>query len=164
MMQSNGRHPRAGAAGGAAHDASHLDRGSTGDGLQPDTPAVLGLAGHVRLLAWGLANGNLQIAMSGDSSVGGNKQWMTSEFSLAQLQTAFNLLLSGFFVAVSAGLCVIRDEELEDPSDSAVQRLDAARVHLGQVPGHHGQHRDRVAGAGRGGIFVFHWPAHRPQR
>jgi ABC-type transport system involved in multi-copper enzyme maturation permease subunit len=62
---------------------------------------------------WGLANGNLQIAMSGDSSVGGNKQWLTSEFSLAQIFTAFNLLLSGFFIAVSAGLCVIRDEDLK---------------------------------------------------
>ena len=36
---------------------------------------------------WGLANGNLRIAISGDSSVGGKKQWITSEFSYAQLQT-----------------------------------------------------------------------------
>ena len=62
---------------------------------------------------WGLANGDLRIAISGDSSVGGKKQWITSEFSYAQLQTAMNLLLSGFFVAIGAGLCVIRDEELK---------------------------------------------------
>ena len=64
-------------------------------------------------VVWGLANGNLRIQMSGDSSVGGKKQWLTSEFSFAQMQTAINLLLSGFFVAIGAGLCVIRDEELK---------------------------------------------------
>ena len=64
-------------------------------------------------VVWGLANGNLRIQMSGDSSVGGKKQWLTSEFSFAQIQTAVNLLLSGFFIAIGAGLCVIRDEELK---------------------------------------------------
>ncbi len=64
-------------------------------------------------MVWGLANGNLRIATSGDSSVGGNKQWLTSEFSYAQLQTAINLLLGGFFVAIAFGLCIIRDEELK---------------------------------------------------
>ena len=65
------------------------------------------------LMIWGLANGNLRIQTSGDSSVGGKKQWLTSEFSFAQLQTAMNLILSGFFVAIGAGLCVIRDDELK---------------------------------------------------
>ena len=54
-------------------------------GYNLSRPHVLGLVDHVRLLVWGLANGNLRIAMSGDSSVGGNKQWLTSEFSLAQI-------------------------------------------------------------------------------
>jgi len=65
------------------------------------------------LAAWGLASGGMTIAISGDSAIGGKKQWITSEFSYAQLQTAMNLLLSGFFVAISAGLGVIRDEELK---------------------------------------------------
>ncbi len=65
------------------------------------------------LAAWSLANGNLKISVSGDSGIGGTKQWITSEFSYAQLQTVLNLLMSGFFVAIGAGLCVIRDEEFK---------------------------------------------------
>ena len=57
--------------------------------LQPPAGPASGscslLAG---LILWGLSDGNVRIAMSsGDSSVGGKKAWITSEFALAQIVT-----------------------------------------------------------------------------
>lgn len=49
---------------------------------------------------------------SGDSDVGGTKAFITSEFAVAQMLTVFVLLLYAFFVAVAAGMTVLRDEEL----------------------------------------------------
>ena len=62
------------------------------------------------LFAWGLSSGGVRI-QSGDSSVGGTKAHITSEFAVAQLLTIFTTLIYGFFVAVAAGMSVIHDEE-----------------------------------------------------
>ncbi len=63
------------------------------------------------LTAWGLSTGTLRIA-SGDSRVGGTKAWVTSEFAVAQMMTLVFFTSYTFFVAVAAGLAVVRDEEL----------------------------------------------------
>jgi ABC-type transport system involved in multi-copper enzyme maturation permease subunit len=62
------------------------------------------------LCVFGLANGNLRIA-SGDTSVGGTKAWITSQFNVAQVFTFLVFLLYTFFIAVAAGMSVIRDDE-----------------------------------------------------
>ena len=63
------------------------------------------------LSAWGLASGGMRIS-SGDSSVGGTKAFITSEFSMAMMLGMLVLLFHAFFVSVAAGMSVPRDEEL----------------------------------------------------
>ena len=64
------------------------------------------------LILWGLSNGGVRIALSsGDSSVGGKKAWLTSEFAMTQVVTIVSFLFFSFFVAVAAGLAVVRDDE-----------------------------------------------------
>lgn len=63
-------------------------------------------------LAYGLSSGQVRIS-AGDSSVGGRKVWITSEYAVTQLLTLVVLLFYSFFVAVAAGLCVIQDDELK---------------------------------------------------
>ena len=48
---------------------------------------------------------------TGDSAVGGEKQWVNSEFNIAFLSGIFFLLFYVFFVAISAGMPVIQDED-----------------------------------------------------
>ena len=62
-------------------------------------------------LTWGLSSGNVRIA-SGDASVGGTEAWMTSEFAVGMQMSMLVLLLYGFFVAIVAGMLVIRDAEI----------------------------------------------------
>ena len=62
------------------------------------------------LMAWGFSSGKVRI-QSGDSSVGGTKSHITSEFAVAQQIVVFTPLIYGFFVAVVAGMAVIHDEE-----------------------------------------------------
>lgn len=59
---------------------------------------------------WGLSAGSVRIA-SGDSQVGGDKAWITSEFAVTQIASFLVLLLYAFFVAVAAGMAVIQDDE-----------------------------------------------------
>jgi hypothetical protein len=61
--------------------------------------------------AWLFGSGNLTI-QAGDSSVGGAKAWITSEFAIAHMLGVGTLLFHGFFVAVICGLPIVRDEEL----------------------------------------------------
>jgi len=62
------------------------------------------------LMAFGLSTGNLHIS-SGDSDVGGQKAWITSDFSNARILALMTALFFCFFVAVGAGMVAIRDEE-----------------------------------------------------
>ena len=62
-------------------------------------------------LTWGLASGTTRIG-SGDASVGGTEAWMTSEFSVGMQMSMLVLLIYGFFIAVGAGMIIIRDAEL----------------------------------------------------
>jgi len=62
------------------------------------------------LTAWGLAGGSVRI-MSGDATVGGTKAWLTSEFAQAQMLSMVIFIFYMFFLAIAAGMAVIRDDE-----------------------------------------------------
>ena len=64
------------------------------------------------LTAFGLSRGEVTIS-SGDSSVGGTKAWITSEFNNAKLFSMLVFLFYSLFLAVAAGMAVIQDEELK---------------------------------------------------
>jgi ABC-type transport system involved in multi-copper enzyme maturation permease subunit len=64
------------------------------------------------LITYGMAQGNVRVA-TGDSTVGGQKAWITSEFANAQLLCLIVFLLYTFFVAVACGMGVIHDDELK---------------------------------------------------
>jgi ABC-type transport system involved in multi-copper enzyme maturation permease subunit len=64
------------------------------------------------LLCYGMSQGNVRLA-TGDSTVGGQKPWMTSEFAIAQLLCLIVFLLYTFFVAVACGMGIINDDELK---------------------------------------------------
>jgi len=73
-------------------------------------PLFVMLALIIVLTAFGLSSGQMMIS-SGDSEVGGNKAWITSEFAQTQTMTYLTLLFYAFFLAVAAGLTLIRDRE-----------------------------------------------------
>ncbi len=73
-------------------------------------PLFIALAIMLLLTAFGLSSGKMQIS-SGDSSVGGTKAWITSEFAQTQTMTFLVLLYYAFFVAAAAGLSLLRDRE-----------------------------------------------------
>jgi ABC-2 type transport system permease protein len=73
-------------------------------------PLFYFLAFILLLSGWGLSTGNMQIS-SGDSSVGGMKAWITSEFAQTQMMTYLTLLYYAFFVALAAGLSLLKDRE-----------------------------------------------------
>jgi hypothetical protein len=62
------------------------------------------------LSAWGFSTGSVRIA-SGDSTVGGTKSHITSEFAVSMQLAIVTVLFYGFFVAVAAGMAIIQDEE-----------------------------------------------------
>lgn len=64
----------------------------------------------VVFFAWSLSTGQARI-QSGDSSVGGTKSHITSEFAVTQQLVILTFLIYGFFVAVAAGMAVISDDE-----------------------------------------------------
>jgi ABC-2 type transport system permease protein len=63
-------------------------------------------------LAWSLSSGKVRI-QSGDSSVGGVKSFITSEFAVARLLVILVPLIYGFFASVVGGMSVIHDEECQ---------------------------------------------------
>src|SRR5262245_43802956 len=63
------------------------------------------------LLCWGLTQGNVQIS-SGDASVGGKKAYMTSDYAVTFVISAFLPLIYLFFVFIGAGMAIPEDEEL----------------------------------------------------
>ena len=62
------------------------------------------------LLSWGMSTGNMQIG-SGDASVGGQRAWITSEFSVAFILSIMICVIHGFFLSIAAGTGVLRDDE-----------------------------------------------------
>jgi ABC-2 type transport system permease protein len=64
----------------------------------------------ILLMTWGLSTGHLQIN-SGDSSVGGTKAWISSEFAFARSLVALMAFLYGFFGSIAAGMAIVSDDE-----------------------------------------------------
>jgi ABC-2 type transport system permease protein len=62
------------------------------------------------LMTWGLSTGDMQIS-SGDSSVGGTKAWITSEFSFAFALAMLISILYGFFGSIASGMSIVSDDE-----------------------------------------------------
>jgi ABC-2 type transport system permease protein len=75
-------------------------------------PLYIMMAILLALVAFGLSSGHMSIS-SGDSSVGGTKAWITSEFAQTQTMTYLTLLIYAFFIATAAGLCLLRDRETQ---------------------------------------------------
>jgi ABC-2 type transport system permease protein len=61
-------------------------------------------------ITWGFSSGKVRI-QSGDATVGGTKSYITSEFAVAMHLSILTTLISGFFVAVAAGMTIIQDQE-----------------------------------------------------
>jgi len=80
-------------------------------GLHLRRPVLWVLVLMMGLMSWGLSSGDAQIS-SGDTSVGGQRAWITSQFSVAYILSLSVFAFYTFFVAVLAGLAVIRDDEL----------------------------------------------------
>ncbi|MFG0319324.1 MAG: ABC transporter permease, partial [Planctomycetota bacterium JB042] len=74
-------------------------------------PVVWVLVALTLFLAHGLADGNVRIG-AGDSTVGGTKAFITSEFAVAQVLCVVDFLLFTFFLSAIAGLAIQRDDEL----------------------------------------------------
>jgi len=62
------------------------------------------------LTAFGVSAGNVTV-QSGDSSVGGQKAWNTSEFANGRLLSVLGFLLYVFFLAIAAGMTILQDDE-----------------------------------------------------
>lgn len=73
-------------------------------------PLFIMLALLLLLTVYGLSSGHMSIS-SGDSSVGGMKAWITSEFAQTQTMTYLVLLLYALYIAFAAGLSLLRDRE-----------------------------------------------------
>jgi ABC-type transport system involved in multi-copper enzyme maturation permease subunit len=57
-----------------------------------------------------MSTGQMRI-QSGDSSVGGTKAWVTSEFAVAKQLAPLTLVFYAFFLAIIPGMTIIQDEE-----------------------------------------------------
>lgn len=73
-------------------------------------PLFIALVIFLALTAFGLSSGKMSIS-SGESTVGGTKAWITSEFAQTQMTTYLVVLYYSFFIAVAAGLALLRDRE-----------------------------------------------------
>lgn len=68
------------------------------------------LIGLLVFMSWGFSTGSMQI-QSGDTTVGGTKAWITSEFSFAMLLAVLVAMLYGFFGSIASGMAIISDDE-----------------------------------------------------
>jgi ABC-2 type transport system permease protein len=81
-------------------DLSHMRR----------RPIVWILILLLAFLTFEMSRGNAQIG-SGDVRVGGTRAWLTSEFAVTQLLIMLVSILYSFFLAVAAGMTLIRDRD-----------------------------------------------------
>ena len=75
-------------------------------------PAYWVLFGILLLMAWGWSEGAVTIS-SGDSTVGGERSHVTSVFAQSMIQCIVVMGIGAWFLAIAAGLVVIRDLELQ---------------------------------------------------
>ncbi len=74
-------------------------------------PAYWVLFAVLGLMAWGFSEGAVTIS-SGDSTVGGERSHVTSVFAQSMIQCVVVMGIGAWFLAIAAGLAVIRDLEL----------------------------------------------------
>ncbi len=82
------------------------------------------------LSAWGLSTGEMTIE-SGDTAVGGAKAWITSQFSNGFMLSFVIFLFYSFFVAIVAGLAVVREQK------AIAQPVEGSHPHAARVDGQH---------------------------
>ncbi len=87
-----------------------VTRGELRSGLR--RPAYWILFAILALMAWGFSEGAVTIS-SGDSTVGGERSYVTSVFAQSMIQSILIMGFGAWFLAVAAGLVVIRDLELQ---------------------------------------------------
>ena len=75
-------------------------------------PAYWVLFAILALMAWGFSEGAVTIA-SGDATVGGERSYVTSVFAQSMFQAILIMAFGAWFLAIAAGLVVIRDLELQ---------------------------------------------------
>ncbi len=75
-------------------------------------PAYWVLLGILLLMAWGWSEGVVTIS-SGESTVGGERSHVTSVFAQSMIQCIVVMGIGAWFLAIAAGLVVIRDLELQ---------------------------------------------------
>jgi ABC-type transport system involved in multi-copper enzyme maturation permease subunit len=75
-------------------------------------PLFLILILIIFLSSWGLTTGNMRIS-SGDATVGGKQAWITSDYASTLTFCFMTILFYAFFVAVAAGMSILRDDELK---------------------------------------------------
>lgn len=80
--------------------------------FQTRRPLFWVLLSVLALMAWGLSSGHVRVS-SGSSDVGEKKAFITSQFALGSQLAVTVTVLYGFFLAVAAGMTVIRDDELK---------------------------------------------------
>ncbi len=73
-------------------------------------PSYWFLFGVLVLAAWGFAQGNVSIS-SGDATAGGERSHVTSVFAQSMFQSVLIMLMGAWFLAIGAGLVLIRDAE-----------------------------------------------------
>ena len=64
------------------------------------------------LMALGLSEGSVTVS-TGESTVGGERPYITSVYTQSMLQSIIMLALAAWFLAISCGMVVIRDLELQ---------------------------------------------------
>ena len=75
-------------------------------------PANWVLLAILALMALGLSEGSVTVS-TGDSTVGGERPHITSVYTQSMLQSVVMLALAAWFLAISCGMVVIRDLELQ---------------------------------------------------
>ena len=73
-------------------------------------PSYWFLFGILVLVAWGFSQGNVTIS-SGDATAGGERSHITSVFAQSMLQSVLITAMGAWFLAIGAGLVLIRDAE-----------------------------------------------------
>lgn len=73
-------------------------------------PSYWFLFGVLVLVAWGFSQGNVTIS-SGDTTVGGDRAHITSVFAQSMFQSVLITAMGAWFLAIGAGLVLIRDAE-----------------------------------------------------
>ena len=97
-------------------------------------PASWVLLALLGLMALGLAAGSIAIS-TGDASVGGELPHFTSVYTQGMLQSIVMLALAAWFLAISCGMVVIRDVELQVTEVFHSTRLTPAEYAWGKFAG-----------------------------